>query len=118
MNGELFQSSTEFLFPQRLIPELSDLRGEEWRKLIEKITKAELKSLERIGFELFVVRLNNCIPCHMDTYRSLHGCLRCARQTISHYRGDDQELMNLFEKACTDIELYIKKNNNFYWKIG
>lgn len=112
------QNTTEFLFPPRLIPELCDSRGKEWQTLIEKISKKEPLSVERIGFELFMVRLNNCITCHVDSYRSLHGCLKCARQSIARFRGDDYELIACFLKACAEIEIYLNKEENIYWKIG
>jgi hypothetical protein len=114
----MIQNSTEFLFPPRLIPELMDLRGKDWHNLIEEISQEEPKSFERIGFELFMVRLNNCVTCHIDSYRSLHGCLKCARQSISHYRGNDQELIELFKKACAEIKNYLKKEDNYYWNMG
>ncbi len=114
----MIQNTTEFLFPPRIIPELNDLRGKEWQMLIEKISNEEPISLERIGFELFIVRLNNCMTCHIDTYRSLHGCLRCARQTITRYRGDDQDLIGLYLEACAEIEKYLRKEANYYWNIG
>jgi hypothetical protein len=112
------QNSTEFLFPPRLIPELIGLRGNDWQMLIEKISLEEPRSLERIGFELFIVRLNNCMTCHIDSYRSLHGCIKCARQSISRFRGDDQELIGLYARACAEIENYLKKEENNYWKFG
>ncbi len=112
------QNPTEFLFPPRLIPELNGLRGKDWQTLIEKISQEEPKSLDRIGFELFIVRLNNCMTCHIDSYRSLHGCLKCARQSISRFRGDDQELIVLYNRACAEIENYLQKKENSYWKIG
>jgi hypothetical protein len=114
----MIPNPTEFLFPPRLIPELIGLRGNDWQMLIEKIAHEEPRSLERIGFELFIVRLNNCITCHIDSYRSLHGCLKCARQSISRYRGSDQELIGLYNKACAEIENYLEKEENYYWNIG
>lgn len=113
----MVQSTTEFLFPPRLIPELYDLRGKEWRELIEIISKKEPKSIERIGFELFIVRLNNCVTCHIDSYRSLHGCLRCARQTISRYRGSDQDLIDIYKNAIIEVETYLKRQMKNYWSI-
>lgn len=110
-------NTTEFLFPPRLIPELNDLRGEEWRELIELMSQKDPISIERIGFELFIVRLNNCITCHIDSYRSLHGCLRCTRQTISRYRGNDHELINLYKNTTKEIEAFLKRQTNNYWSI-
>jgi len=110
--------TTEFLFPPRLIPELADARGNEWQKVIKELSNKGLTSIERIGFELFIVRLNNCKTCHIDSYRSLHGCLKCARQSITHFRGNDNELVGSFQQACVEVKNFLDKEENYYWNIG
>lgn len=112
------RNTIEFLFPPCLISELKDTRGKEWYALIEEISNKEPLSIERIGFELFIVRLNNCASCHADSYRSLHGCLKCARQSMTRYKGDDKELMGAYKKACMEVETFLKKEENYYWNIG
>lgn len=114
----MIKNTTEFLFPPRLIPELNSMRGKEWKNLIEKISNREETSIERIGFELFIVRLNNCSSCHIDSYRSLHGCLKCARQSIARYRGNDHELIEMYDEACVEVEKFLKEKENSFWNIG
>jgi hypothetical protein len=114
----MVQIPAEFLFPPRLIPELTGIRGRDWQTLVEKISREESRSVERIGFELFIVRLNNCMTCHIDSYRSLHGCLKCARQSIARFRGNDQELIGLYQKAFGEVANYLNKEENNYWKLG
>ena len=106
----MFNRDTEILFPTYIIPELHDLRGDEWKDLIQQVEKRESSDPKRIAFTLMMVQINNCVSCQADSYRALKGCVQCARQNIERLRGDHVELVNLFKEANEEISNYIRSN--------
>jgi len=101
-----FHSRTELLFPPRLIPDLKDLRGEEWRKLIEHLIPLPETHPDTLAFCLMMIRLNACLGCVSGSYRFMRGCEVCSQQTIARYQGSDEELIKLFTWAKRDLEQY------------
>lgn len=104
-------NDTDFLFPPRIIPYLRDLRGEEWRALIDLSAEVPADGLERLAFVLMMVRLAGCITCQADSYKAMRGCTICAIQTIRRYKGDDVELFRNLETAKQDVVSYLRNNH-------
>jgi hypothetical protein len=104
----VYQDDTEILFPMRVAPYLTDLRGEQWQKLVERVTRQPDASLDQLAFSLVLVRLGGCLTCHTDSYRAMRGCTICAKQAVRRFKGEDQGLLALFEKARQDILKYLK----------
>lgn len=52
---------------------------------------------------LMMIRLDGCLTCHADSYRAMRGCTLCAQQTITRFKGSDEELIDLYEQALADI---------------
>ncbi len=95
---------TELLFPPHLIPDLKDLRGEEWRELVEQIASLPETQPEVLAFCLMMIRLNACLGCVSGSYRFMRGCELCAQQTIARFQGTDEELIALYYQAKEDLE--------------
>ncbi|HZW04731.1 MAG TPA: hypothetical protein VFF68_12435 [Anaerolineaceae bacterium] len=95
----MYNPDTELLFPLRVAPVLRNMRGEEWRKLIDRITAPDADRLDQIGFALMMVRLDSCLTCNADSFRAMRGCTQCARQNVRRFRGDDSDLVTQFEQA-------------------
>ncbi len=107
----MYNSDTEVLFPVRAIPGLKGLRGPKWDQLIEYIL-TEANDNEKLAFVLMIVRLVGCSGCNADSFKAMRGCTKCAQQTIRRYRGDDLDLIKLYEKSIIDIENYNKGLNS------
>lgn len=101
-----FDSRTELLFPPRLIPDLKDLRGEEWSELIEQVASLPETHPDTLAFCLMMIRLNSCLNCVSGSYRFMRGCELCAQQTIARFQGTDEELIELFHQAKRDLARY------------
>ena len=101
-----FHLRTELLFPPRLIPQLRNLRGEEWRDLVDAIAPLPETHPDKLAFCLMMIRLNACLNCVSGSYRFMRGCELCAQQTISRYQGTDEELIALHLKAKDDLSRY------------
>lgn len=95
---------TELLFPPHLIPDLKDLRGEEWRELVEHIASLPETDPEVLAFCLMMIRLNACLGCVSGSYRFMRGCELCSQQTIARFQGTDEQLIALFYQAREDLE--------------
>ncbi len=87
------------LFTPKLIPHLRNLRGEEWAKLIDKLSVLPETHPDALAFCLMMIELGNCLNCEMDSYRAQRGCVLCSRQSIVNFKGSDQKLLNLYEQA-------------------
>jgi hypothetical protein len=97
---------TELLFPPHLIPDLKDLRGSEWRELVERVAALPETDPDTLAFCLMMIRLNACMGCVSGSYRFMRGCELCSQQTISRFQGTDEELIALFYQAKEDLERY------------
>ena len=87
-----------------MIPVLHDLRGETWQTLVEHVDEQGPASPENLTFVLMMVKLGSCLTCDADAYRAHLGCTECARQTIRRFRGEDNELIDLYTQARLEIE--------------
>jgi len=99
----MYQSDAEILFPARVISFLRNLRGPVWKQLVDHILKQEAGSIEEHAFCLMMIRLDGCLTCHADSYRAMRGCTLCAQQTITRFKGSDQELVDMYEQAKADL---------------
>ena len=99
MNG----GETNLTFPQRLIPALIDLRGEEWQRLVRDTLDGQAEGTDQTALVLTIARLAGCHNCHADALRALRGCAQCGCQSVVRYRGSDQELVGLYRQAHRDV---------------
>ncbi len=87
------------LFTPRLIPQLRNLRGEEWAKLIDYLAPLPETHPDALAFSLMMIELGSCLSCEMDSYRAQRGCALCSRQTIISFKGTDKQLIKRYENA-------------------
>lgn len=99
----LYKSDTELLFPPRVITSLASLRGPLWRGLVQHVSALPQTHPDVLGFMLMMVRLDGCLTCHADSYRAMLGCTSCARQNVLRFKGNDQELITLWEAARQEV---------------
>ena len=103
----MYQNDAELLFPARVIPHLRGLRGPAWHDLIERTTRACPGAVDELAFSLMMIRLDGCLTCTSDSHRALRGCTSCARQSVTRFKGSDDELLQRFELARCDILCYL-----------
>ena len=104
----MYHSDTDILFPMRVAPNLRDLRGDAWRDLVDQVCRSADASLEQLAFTLLLVRLSGCLTCHSDSYRALRGCTLCAIHTIRRFRGEDSDLLVLFQYARDEVDAFFE----------
>ena len=107
-------TNNELMFPHNVIPSLKKLRGPQWQALVERVTTQSEYHEETLAFMLMMVRLNGCVACETDSYRAMRGCAACAHQTLRRYKGDDEELIVVFEQALADV----RKFADMHPKVG
>lgn len=101
---------SEILFPSRVIPLLEDLRGDEWRALVERVKKLPETHAESLAFSLLMINIGGCLTCDLDSYRASLGCATCAKRTISSHKGSDKILKKQFDEAKKEVSAYLKSN--------
>jgi len=94
---------TELIFPAYLISSLRDLRGEKWRRLVERVSRLPETHPESLAFILMMVELDGCMRCNSTSYKFLRGCAACAAQTVQAFKGTDEDLMEMYEQAQRDL---------------
>ncbi len=104
----MYHDDAEMLFPLRVAPSLRDLRGLAWRRLVDRICHLDEEHPDALAFSLMMVRLDGCLTCQADSYRAMRGCTACARQAVLRFRGTDQEMIKLYERARKDIQAYLE----------
>lgn len=97
----------ELLFPPRLIPVLKGLRGPDWAALVDRVAKLPETDPDSLAFSLMMVRLDGCVKCHEGSFKYMRGCHLCATQTITQFKGSDNDLYQLYLKARRDIDAYL-----------
>lgn len=97
------------IFPPRLIPSLRDLRDEDWAQLVDRIAGLEPTHLDRLAFELLIVRWTGCFNCQADSFRAMQGCAQCASQAVRRYHGSYTELQSLFTGTAHDVEEHLNE---------
>lgn len=99
----MYQKDAEVLFPMRVTPSLRDLRSEKWQALVDHVLGLPESDPDALAFCLLMIRLGDCLPCRADSYRALRGCTACAFQTVSRFRGSDDDLIQMWEVARAEI---------------
>jgi hypothetical protein len=108
----MYNPDTDLIFPPRGISSLCNERGAEWRDLVLAVEKTGPDSPEQMAFILMMARLNNCATCNADSYRAMHGCTVCAKQSLKRFHGSDEELTGLFETARIEVVVFTQKRSD------
>ena len=99
LNDYIVHAKAELLFPAHLISSLRDLRGEEWRTLVDRVSALPETHPDSLAFVLMMIELDGCLKCNSNNYKFLRGCYLCATQTIQSYKGSDSDLLDLYSRA-------------------
>jgi hypothetical protein len=97
-------TSNDLLFPAHAITSLRHLRGDKWQQLVERVLTLPENHEESLALVLTMIRLNGCMACETDSYRAMRGCAACALQTLRRFKGDDDDLLKLFQDALQDVQ--------------
>lgn len=107
-------TDNELLFPHRVIPSLRDLRGPEWRALVERVCTLPEDHEETLAFMLLMIRINGCLSCETDSYRAMRGCATCAQQSLRRYKGTDADLLQAYQDSLRDIQGFAGRQDISY----
>ena len=72
-----YVADTELLFPMRVAPSLSALRGSIWSDLVCEVCRVDAVPVEQVAFVILMVRLNGCITCNADLFGPCVAVRRC-----------------------------------------
>ncbi len=108
-NDITVQTKAELLFPAHIIPSLRDLRGEEWQRLVDRVTALPETHPDSLAFVLMMIELDGCLRCNSNNYKFLRGCYLCATQAVQSFKGTDDELIDLFGIAKKELENQLQR---------
>lgn len=97
---------TEILFPPRLIPQLREAAGPEFRKLVDQVAGLDEAHPDSLAFTLMMIRLDGCLECETDSFRAMRGCQACALQNLRRHRADERELLKLYKSALKEVQAH------------
>ena len=97
----------ELLFPPRLMSALRGLRGPVWGSLVERVAVLPETDPDSLAFTLLMIRLDDCVKCHEGSFKYMRGCHLCASQTVTQYKGTDEDLLQMYNKARRDVDSYL-----------
>ena len=100
---------SEILFPTRVISQLTTLRGDEWRDLIERITSLPETHEDSLAFSLMMIKFNSCLTCDLDSYRASLGCSTCAKRMVTGFKGSDKQLIRKYDEAKQEVIVYLEE---------
>ena len=100
-------ANNEILFPNYVIPILRDMHGDAWRGLIDRVASLPDDHEEVLAFVLMMIRFNGCMECETDSYRAMRGCAMCATQTLRRYKGTDDDLLRMYQRALADVQTHL-----------
>ncbi len=102
-------TNNEILFPRHAVPALRDVRGIHWQALVERVIDLPEMHEESLAFVLMMIRLNGCLNCETDSYRAMRGCTACAHQALRRFKGEDAELISMFDRALEDVRAHASR---------
>ena len=72
-----------------------------------QVTKLPETDPDSLAFTLMMIRLDGCVKCHEGSFRYMRGCQLCASQTVMQFKGEDADLVILYQKARRDVDAYL-----------
>ncbi len=102
----------DLLFTPQLIPQLRNLRGSEWDRIIDYLSQLPETHPDALAFSIMMIKLGGCLPCEMDSYRAQRGCAMCARQTIISFKGSDKQLLLRYEQARQTVQKQLQNQTH------
>ena len=100
-------AGNELLFPPYAIPHLQDLRGPRWQQLVSHVMRLKEDHPEALALSLLMMKLDGCRTCETDSFKAMRGCVACARQTIQRFKGNDAQLLKLYDESLQEVKAYL-----------
>lgn len=111
-------ANNALMFPYQSIPALRALRGPDWQALVERVMALPEAHEDTLALMLTMIRLNGCVSCETDSYRAMRGCTACAVQTLRRYKGDDAELLKLYEQSRVEVAQFLAANPGYTQQVA
>ncbi len=100
-------SRCEILFPHSRVSGLKKLKGEDWKKLAERVAALPETHEDALAFSHMMIRLCDCLNCDLGSYKAALGCAACSQRTINALRDTDQQLLRRFDKSHEEVTTHL-----------
>lgn len=111
-------SRCEILFPHSRVSGLKKLKGEEWKKLVERVAALPETHDDALAFSYMMIKLCDCLNCDLGSYKAALGCAACSQRTINALRDTDQQLLRRFDKSHQEVTLYLDELEVYAKKVA
>jgi len=103
-------SHCEILFPHSKVNGLKNLKGDEWRELVEEVAMLPETHPDALSFSYMMIKICDCLNCDLSSYKAALGCAACSQRTINALRDNDKQLLQRFKKSQKIIYDYLKES--------
>jgi hypothetical protein len=102
-------SHCEILFPHSKVNGLKNLKGDDWKELVEEIAMLPETHPDALAFSHMMINICDCLNCDLSSYKAALGCAACSQRTVNALRDDDQQLLQRFNKSQKIIYDYLRE---------
>ncbi len=62
-----------------------------------------------LAFILMMIELDGCLRCNSNNFKFLRGCFLCATQTVQSFKGTDNDLIEMYNKAKQELGVHLQQ---------
>ena len=66
---------------------------------------------DSLAFVLMMIELDGCLRCNSNNFKFLRGCFLCATQTVQSFKGTDNDLLEMYNKAKHDLGVHLQQGH-------
>lgn len=102
-------SHCEILFPHSKVSGLKNLKGDDWKELVEEIAMLPETHPDALAFSHMMIKICDCLNCDLSSYKAALGCAACSQRTVNALRDNDKQLLQRFKKSQKIIYDYLRE---------
>lgn len=102
-------SHCEILFPHSKVNGLKNLKGDDWKELVEEIAMLPETHPDALAFSHMMIKICDCLNCDLSSYKAALGCAACSQRTVNALRDNDKQLLQRFKKSQRIIYDYLRE---------
>jgi hypothetical protein len=94
---------TKYLYPDFAINRLRQQHTQRWMDLVDWVARLPYSDPQAIAFTLTVRRVHACSADTQAKCPTPATCALCAADTLHHFEGSEQELLNLYYRNLDEV---------------
>jgi hypothetical protein len=99
---------TQYLYPDFAINRLRRQHTQRWMDLVDWVARLPYSDPQAIAFTLTVRRVHACPDDSHATCPTSDTCALCAADTLRHFKGSEQELLDLYYRNLDEVRFTLE----------